>query len=94
MCSGSACILNTMIGWLLEVYVLATSEVIKYREITHINPSNIDTRWGGQMSRVSASCAGRSENPNLAGSNPDPGQAKLMTLKLMLVAFYPGARHY
>ena len=49
------------------------------------------TRWGGRMSRVPGSLAGRSRNPKIMGSSPNPadsisGRVKPMTLKLIFVA--------
>ena len=48
------------------------------------------TSRGGRMSRASASCCGRSENPKITGSSLEPtdtkpGQVKPKTLKLILV---------
>ena len=47
-------------------------------------------KWGGRMSRASASRAGRSGNPILIGSSleslgSNPGRVKPMTLRLILV---------
>ena len=44
----------------------------------------LQIRWNGHF--------GRSGNPNLVGSKS--GQVKPMTVKLILVASYPGARNY
>ena len=73
-----------MVGWLLEVYIVATSKI---------------TSRGGRMSRAPASHFGRSGNPKIAGSSPEPvgskpDRVKPMTLKLILVASYPDTQHY
>ena len=54
---------------------------------------------GGRLRKMLTSHIGRLGNRNLLGSNPDsvglnPGRVKPMTLKLILVVSYPGARHY
>ena len=57
------------------------------------------TSRGRRMSRAPTLHSGRSGNPEIMGSSIKPmglkpGQVKPNTLKLILVASQPGARHY
>ena len=65
----------------------------KTAHVSHVEDRELEsqpTRRGGQLSRAPASRAGRSRNPKIMGSSPDPvdsisGRVKPMTLKLILV---------